>query len=409
MPKVWAGLDIGAEMTSICVIDDAGQVLHESRCASDLKTIHAEIGWIKRRRHARIGVEAGTGAGLARGLRSLGYSIDIYEARQLSKFLKARRNKTDAGDASGIAEAGRIGATMVSKVYLKSLEQQSLHSRLTIRRHLVRERVAAVHLLCRQLELYGGRVAHLPRAARLRERVQAEIKRVFGKERTMLTDDLAHLLDHCERMVVYQDMLDHQLKVLARETEVCRRLMEIPGVGPICALTFYAAIGDPSRFRRSADVGAYLGLTPKLYESGVTSRMGRISKMGNSAARHLLTHASIRLMYSHVDCELRAWADQIQQRRGRARARIALARKLAIVMLAMWKSGSSFRPEVTRVAPSRELDAGCTIAHQSASRVVAPIPGNREASPLDASEAVPDTRRGTPQRSCHERNCQAAS
>ena len=381
MARIWAGLDIGVETTSICVIDDAGQVLRQTTCPSALKNIHAEIGWMKRRRSARVGLEAGTGISLARGLRSLGYSIDIYEARQLSKFLKARRNKTDAGDASGIAEAGRIGASMVSKVYLKSLENQSLHSRLTIRRHLIRERVAAVNLLCRQIELYGGRVQRSPRAARLREKVEAELKRVFGKTATPLTDDLRRLLNHCERMVFYQAVLDEELEALALETEICRRFMEIPGVGPICALTFYAAIGDPGRFRRSADVGAYLGLTPKLYESGLTSRLGKISKMGNRATRSLLTHASIRLMCGHSDSELRTWAAEIEQRRGRPRARIALARKLAVVMVAMWKSGESYHPRTVRPPSSRESDLGCTRAHCSASKVVRPIPDGAPGCP----------------------------
>jgi transposase len=301
---------------------------------------------------------------LARGLRSLGYSIQIYEARQLSKFLKARRNKTDAGDASGIAEASRIGASMISKVYLKTLEGQSLQSRLAIRRHLIRERVAAVNLLCRQIELYGGRVRRSPRAAHLRENVEVEMRKVFGKNATPLTADLDRLLAHCEGMIAYQDVLDRQLEDVASESEVCRRFMEIPGVGPICALTFYAAIGEPHRFRRSADVGAYLGLTPKLHESGLTSRIGRISKMGNRAARSLLTHASIRLMSSLSDCELRSWASQIEQRRGRPRARIALARKLAVMMLAMWKSGESYqsRRSAQQFDCQRELDPECTRA-----------------------------------------------
>ena len=375
--SIWAGLDIGVETTSMCVIDDAGKVLQEATCPSTLKSIHAEIRWLKRRRSAKVGLEAGSGVSLARGLRSLGYSIEIYEARQLSKFLRVRRNKTDAGDASGIAEAGRIGASMVSKVYLKSLESQSLQSRLTIRRHLIRERVAAVNLLCRQIELYGGRVRRSPRAVHLRERVEAQLRTIFGKTSPPLRTDLRSLLEHCQRMVTYQEELDKELEDLAFESEVCRRFMEIPGVGPICALTFYAAIGEPHRFRRSADVGSYLGLTPRLYESGLTSRIGRISKMGNRAVRSLLTHASIRLMCSRSDCELRQWAAQVEQRRGRPRARIALARKLAVVMLAMWKSGEPYRP-TSRAGSEpglrRETDSEYTRAHRSACTVVGPVP-----------------------------------
>jgi transposase len=343
--KIWAGLDVGVETTSVCVIDDAGEVLHEAVCPSTLKSVHEEINWLKRRRSARVGLEAGTGVCLARGLRTLGYSVDIYEARQLSKFLRARRNKTDAGDANGIAEAGRVGTSLVSKVYLKNLECQSLQTRLTIRRHLIRERVAAVHLLCRQIELYGGRIKPSTRAQRLREVAEPEMKKLFREPSAALASELRHLLKRCEQMVRDQQAIDHDLRCLASENEVCRRFMEIPGVGPICALTFYATVGEPHRFRRAGDVGSYFGLTPQIRQSGLTARVGRISKMGNAAMRGLLVQASVTFMRSsRDDCDLRAWASGIEQRRGAARARVALARKLAVLMLTMWKTGQKYNP-----------------------------------------------------------------
>lgn len=344
--KIWAGLDIGVETTSVCVIDDAGVVLKEATCPTTLGSIHREIRWLRRRRAARVGVETGTGAYVARGLRTLGYTIDIYEARQLSKFLRVRRNKTDAGDARGIAEAGRVGASVVSKVYLKSLECQSLQSRLIIRRHLIRERVSAVNLLGRQIELYGGRLRHSTRGQHLREDVECELKALFGTSPSRVASDLRDLLDHCESMVMHQRALDLELRCVAFENEICRRFMAIPGVGPICALTFYTAVGDPDRFRRSADVGSYFGLTPRLYQSGTTTRLGRISKMGNRAVRQLLVQASMAFIRCSVDCELRQWALLVERRRGPARAKVALARKLAMVMIAMWKSGEDYMPRL---------------------------------------------------------------
>jgi transposase len=346
MTRIWAGLDVGVETTSICIISDSGEVLHEAVCPSALKSVHREIRWLRRRRLAKVSLEAGAGSSLARGLRSLGYSVDLYETRQLSKFLRVRRNKTDAGDASGIAEAGRVGATLVSKVHLKSLECQSLQSRLTIRRHLIRHRVRAVNLLCRQLELYGGRVSGSTKGGLLREKVQAELTKLFGKTSSPLASELRHLLEHSERLQSYQHDIDRELTRLAFDIEVCRRFMEIPGVGPICSLTFYATVGEPHRFRRSADIGPYFGLTPLLHQSGLTTRLGRISKMGNRAMRALLVHASICFMkWSSIDSALRGWAMGIEQRRGRGPARVALARKLATVMLAMWKTGENYKPE----------------------------------------------------------------
>ena len=253
--KLWAGLDIGVETTSVCVIDEAGEVLHEAVCPTNVKSVHHEIRFLKRRRCARIGLESGTGFGVARGLRTLGYTVDIYEARQLSKFLRARRNKTDAGDANGIAQAGRIAADLVSKVHLKSLECQSLAARLKIRRHLIVARASAVNLLCRQLEQFGGRIKVGARSPTLRPIAEAKYCELFGKAPNPLASDMRHLLDHCMDLVAHEKEVDRDFERLARENDLCRRLMEIPGVGPICALTFYAAVGEPLRFRRSSESG----------------------------------------------------------------------------------------------------------------------------------------------------------
>lgn len=343
--QLWAGLDVGVETTSVCVIDNRGQIIHAGACPSSAKSVHHELFCLRRRRRSsRIGIEASSGMNLARGLRSLGYQVDLYEQRQLSKFLQLRRNKTDAGDAAGIAEAGRLGATTVSKVHLKTLECQCLQSRLTIRRHLVRQRVAAVNLLGRQLEVYGGRLSSTS-AAHLRSNVEREIRNVFGKAPNSLVWDLRLLLDLCEQLIDHQRALDRELRYLAIHNDVCRRFMEIPGVGVQCALTFFAAIGETSRFRRCADVGPYLGLTPTLKQSGLKCRVGRISKMGNKAARSLLFIASGRFLRSpYADPDLQAWARGVEERSGRKKARVALARKLGTIMLAMWKSGECYQP-----------------------------------------------------------------
>jgi transposase len=346
--KIWAGLDVGTETTAICVIDDLGTVLQEGTCPTALEDVHRELRWMKRRRSARVGLEAGPGICLARGLRSLGYPVDLYEARKLSKFLRVRRNKTDAGDASGIAEAGRIGASLVSKVHLKSLECQLLQSRLTIRRHLIRQRVISLNLLYRQLELYGGKIFGCVKGRLLRAKVEAEIGKVFGRSSNPLIRELRHLVGHVEQLAAHQKFIDQELARVASDNELCRRFMEIHGVGPICALTFYAAIGEPTRFGKTSGVGPYLGLAPRLHQSGLSMRLGRISKMGNKAARTLLVGAGVSLMKAKkADGRLGSWAAGVEQRRGRARARVAVARKLATVMLAMWKSGEHYVPAAT--------------------------------------------------------------
>ena len=302
---------------------------------------------------------------LARGLRTLGYNVDIYEQRQLSKFLRIRRNKTDAGDAIGIADAGRLGASTVSRVHLKDLECQRIQSRLAIRRLLVRQRVASTNLLKRQLELYGGRLRG-QNLTTLRSDFEAAIRNVFGRVENDLTRELRSLVDYCEHLIDYQRAADIALRRLAIGNEVCRRFMEIPGVGPIGALTFYAVVSEPHRFTRTARIGSYLGLTPQINQSGMSLRIGRISKMGNASARSLLVGASTGFIkYSVENSYVRAWALSIEGRRGRKKARVALARKLATIMLAIWKSGKPYRPQLISVPrkgkpddQSVELDFG---------------------------------------------------
>jgi transposase len=344
--RLWAGVDLGVETANVCVIDDLGDVLHEAVCPCAAESVRDELRTFRRTRFAAVGFESGVGTHVARGLKSRGYPVELYETRQLSKFLRVRRNKTDAGDAKGIAEAGRISASLVSKVYLKSIESQVMQARLAIRRHLIRQRVAAVSMLGRQIELFGGRLHCKAQNDRFRSSVEAEIQRVFHGGSGALVGQLRQLADHCERLIAHERTINRELRREAHDSDICRRFMEIPGVGPMCALSFCAAVDDPYRFSRSTDVGSYFGLAPKLYESGLTKRRGRISKMGNKSVRSLLVHAAcLHLIYCNSDSALRDWTFRIEERRGRAPSRVALARKLAVVMLAIWKNGDKFQPD----------------------------------------------------------------
>ncbi len=229
---------------------------------------------------------------------------------------------------------------------MKSLECQSLASRLTIRRKLISTRMRLMNLFCGQMELFGGRIGSCSSPLQLRKRADRQIREVFGKAPSPLVSDLRDLACRCEDLMIRQQQIDRDLARLARENDVCARLMSIPGVGPICALTFYASVGEPRRFRKASDVGPYFGLTPKVHQSGLTYRMGRISKMGHTATRTLLVQASTCfLRWADAKDGLYAWAAEIEQRRGRKRARIALARKLATIMLAIWKSGNNYQPK----------------------------------------------------------------
>ena len=349
--RLWVGLDVGVDTTSVCVIDTDGAVLRETVCPTDAKSVHREIVSLGCRRSGVVGLEAGTGSALARELRALGYTVEIYETQQLSKFLRVRRNKTDAGDALGIAHAGRIASPLVSRVHLKSMECQSIACRLRIRRYFVKSRMNATNIVRQQLQLYGVRIA-TGNPATFHARVDKALTTTFRCGSDPLEGEIRHLIDHIEELRAYKKSLDRELNSLALGIDICRRLMEIPGVGPICALTFFAAVGEPGRFRRASDIGPYLGLTPKLHQSGLAQRSGRISRMGNSMARALLIQASLRFMRCcDPQSRFRAWTSEIESRRGRGKSRVAPARKLATVMVAMWKKGTAFDPQLVLAPP----------------------------------------------------------
>ena len=230
--QLWVGLDVALDTTSICVIDRDGAILREAVCPTVARTIHREIVSLGCRRLGRVGLEAGIGSGLARELKELGYTVELYEARQLSKFLRVRRNKTDAGDALSIAHAGRIASPLVSRVHLKSIECEALACRLKIRRHLNKARMDAVNLIRKQFLLFGVRIA-TGSPATFNARVEKEIRKTFGRTPNALAADLRHLLGYIEELRVYKRSLDHELTRLALGNDACRRMMAIPGVGPI--------------------------------------------------------------------------------------------------------------------------------------------------------------------------------
>ena len=144
------------------------------------------------------------------------------------------------------------------------------------------------------------------------------------------------------------DALEDQLTATAKTTPLARGLMTIPGVGPLVALNFLALVDDPERFRRAADVGAYLGLTPRRHQSGEVDYTGRISRCGDAAMRGLLFEAAQSVIHRvKRSSRLKSWAMRLVARRGVKKATIAVARKLAVLMLTLWKTGAPFDANAT--------------------------------------------------------------
>jgi transposase len=193
----------------------------------------------------------------------------------------------------------------------------------------------------------------------LRRSVLAEIERIRVIEGVDLSAEILPVLDICESIRIHLKDVDRGLKKRAAEIPQCRRFLEIPGVGFLTALSFYSAVEDPHRFPTAQDIGAYFGLAPSVEASGTSRRDGGISRMGNKLTRtHLVTAASVMLNLKLADCAMYDWAHSLAGRIGRGRARVALARKLAVVMLSMWRSGEPYQaPGNLRAGPETTAEA----------------------------------------------------
>ena len=318
----FAGLDVSVKETSLCIVDDAGRIVREVKVASEPEALLAVLT-NPAYCFKRIGLEAGPlSQWLFSALAEAGLPVICVETRHMRAALKAQINKTDRNDARGIAQMMRAG--LYRPVHVKTLRSQKLRMLLTHRKLLQSKAIAIENDLRGTLRNFGLKVG-VAGAVKFEARVR-ELVETFP--------DLAILV---EPLLVVRRTLREQLGILhrhlltiARDDEVCRRLMTVPGVGPVVALTYRATVDVPARFRNSKAVGAVVGLTPCKYQSGESDRTGAISKCGDEMMRVMLYEAAqIMLVHSKRWSWLKAWAMKIARHRGMKKAIVALARRLA--------------------------------------------------------------------------------
>ena len=340
---VWIGLDLGEKSTNLCAVGPEGVPICEEVYPTSIEDVERALAsW--RDSIELIGVEAGNAPYLIRNLRGRGYPIAVFEARKASRFLAIRRSKTDASDARGLADLARLGKNTVSQVHLKSIEFQELRAELVLRHKLIQVRMALESSIRSRLRLYGRRMKSTTKLGAVRETVSKELDILVREEGLDIRSQLMPVVELCESVRFHLRQYDESLKKRARDHPVCGRLMEVPGVGPICAFSFYSAVEDPFRFERPTDVGAYLGLVPRRYQSGDQTRSLGITKTGNKLTRAHLMSAALSLRLSKRDCALKDWDAALKERIGPARAKVAVARKLAVLMLILWRTGRAFQP-----------------------------------------------------------------
>jgi transposase len=334
----YAGIDVSLECSSVCVIDATGQIVREAKVASEPEVL---IGWFGSLGFAvtRIGLEAGPlSQWLHAGMRQTGLAVTLLETRHVRNAFKAMPVKTDRKDARGIAQLMRLG--WFRPVHCKSLSAQEVRALLTARKLAQAKRHDVEMSLRGILRGFGLKVgATTPRTfgARVRELVDGNMTL------TVIAEALLAARTALEREF---QSLEKRVRALARADERTRLLMTTPGVGAIVALTYASAIDDPGRFTSSKQVGAHFGLTPRRYQSGETDMTGRISKIGDRQVRTALYEAANAILTRPIKGgPLKSWAMRVAGRAGMKKAKVALARKLAVILHRMLVSGTSFAAE----------------------------------------------------------------
>lgn len=330
----YISLDVSLKDTSISVRQD-GKRIWRGKCASDPKLLAEMIR--KRTPHAkRVVFETGPlSVWFYHALTAEGVPAICIDARHAKAHLDLAPNKTDANDADGLAQLAEVG--FYREVRVKGFDSMLIRTLVRSRRQLLKMQIQLSNQIRGLMKTFGLVV---PKGT----------GGVFERHvQNLLQDDpkLARIIQPVLR--AWSDMrrqaaeLNKQMVAMARENQHCRLLMSVPGVGAVTATAFAAAVEDPANFKNSRSVGAWVGLTTKRYQSGEVDYDGHISRRGDGHLRTLLYEAAaVILTRSIADSSLRSWGLELRARLGFKRAAEAVARKLAVIMHTMMKTGELF-------------------------------------------------------------------
>jgi len=335
--ELYVGLDVGLEETSVCVIDRDGQNVREAKVATEPEAIRSAIEGFADRL-SRIGVEASSlGIWLHRELQPMGFPVVVVEARHMRVSLSTMRNKTDRNDARGIAQMMRLG--WFRAVHVKNIDMQRMRTLLSNRKLLKRKLVDLENHIRGALRTYGLLVGPISRG-----RFEARVRELIEHADPVFMKTIETMLEVHQAVHEGYDKLHRIVLQVVQHDAVCRRLMTVPGVGPVAALSFKVGVDNPLRFTRSRTVGAHFGLTPKRHQSGTIDHVGRITKQGDINVREALCEAAASLlMRVRKWSALRAWGLRIAKRTNMMCAIVAVARKLAGILHRMWIDETDFK------------------------------------------------------------------
>jgi transposase len=333
--RPFVGLEVALEKTAVCVLNEHERIVKKADVASEPEGF---ARWIATRPGgiAAVGLEAGPPSQwLHRGLSTAGLDVVPMETRPVKGALKAMPIKTGRRDAEGIARLARV----VPAVHCKSVSAREVRSLLGARK-AVQQGMLALEMSPRGLPGNVGLEVGALSRGRFEHRIREWVAGTGRPE--MATEPMLRA-----RAALRHEPagLERHVRGPAQDDEVCRRLMSMPGIGAVVALTFRSAVDDPARFSSSKKVGPRACLTPSRNQSGERDVAGHITKAGDANLRRALCQAATVMMNRGPSTWLRTWAVQVAHRRGRKCAMVALARRVAIVLHRVWRDGTVFQAE----------------------------------------------------------------
>lgn len=327
------GIDLHLKSSEVCVLDGAGKVSETSRIPTTERSLRR---WFDGREPMRICIEAsGLSPWVARLLTDLSHEVIVANAQRV-RLIAESTLKNDRVDAQTLARLVRMDPALLCPIRHRSEGTQRLRGMLRVRRTLVNSRTACLNTARGLLRSFGYRVP-----GRRPERVARAL--TGGR----ISEELCCLV---APLVATALELDEKVIAAGRAFPEVERFQQVPGIGPLVALSYVLCIEDPSRFASSRDIPSFLGLRPRMRESAERSHFGRITRHGDSEMRKLLVQAAHGCLRSRQDTELKRWAEQLAGRVGKKKAVVALARKLAILLHRMWVTGEDYQASRQEVA-----------------------------------------------------------
>ena len=328
----YCGIDLASKSSTICIINNKGKVLRELTIKTDIADLHSAL---KDFDQLTVIIEASPLAEtIARQVEEIGKIPVIIDARA-AKNLMSSMKKTDRRDAKVLAEIGRSG--WYTEVHRKSPSARELRSLLGARQALLKSSKALKSCIHGLLRSHGIRVGEVSEG-----KFAAHVLALVSERAPGLTHSLSAMLDTWELSGKKAKELKKAIDERGKEDSVNQRLQSIPGIGPLISTAYQATIDDPNRFKRAEEVADYLGLAPRVYQSGDVDRRGRITKEGDRLLRWHLVEGAHVLLTLGKDCALKRWGRALAERKGEAKAKVAVVRKLAILMWKLWRDQKSF-------------------------------------------------------------------